>query len=111
MIVKMVMLDCGQIFAFMENFGIKHTVVSFICLVTPFIFKLSKVTWNQWVSLDDVYSHKWCPSETLVNVLRKVRIGTIPELSCAKWEFSLCIECLIGKTDYSNNIATSFLAK
>ena len=21
---------------------------------------------------------------------RKVRIGTIPELSCAKWEFSLC---------------------
>ena len=23
-------------------------------------------------------------------VRRKVRIGTIPELSCAKWEFSLC---------------------
>ena len=96
--------------------------------------------------------------------LRKVRIGTIPELSCAKWEFSLCppipelyrtilelrkgymlkigkicvpaqsgnswtkwefvkrrdsswnktekcvmrkrFECLLRKTDYSNNIAT-----
>ena len=25
-----------------------------------------------------------------VYVRRKVRIGTIPELSCAKWEFSLC---------------------
>ena len=25
-----------------------------------------------------------------VYVLRKVRIGTILELSCAKWEFSLC---------------------
>ena len=25
-----------------------------------------------------------------VYVLRKVSIGTIPELSCAKWEFSLC---------------------
>ena len=25
-----------------------------------------------------------------IYVLRKVRIGTIPELSCAKWEFSLC---------------------
>ena len=23
-------------------------------------------------------------------VRRKVRIGTIPELSCVKWEFSLC---------------------
>ena len=23
-------------------------------------------------------------------VRRKVRIGTIPELSCAKWEFSFC---------------------
>ena len=102
-------------------------------------------------------------------VRRKVRIGTIPELSCAKWEFSLCppipelyrtilelrkgymlkiykvcvtaqsgnnrtkwefvkrrdsswnktekwvmrkrFECLIRKTDYSNNIATSFWAK
>ena len=26
----------------------------------------------------------------IVYVRRKVRIGTIPELSCAKWEFSLC---------------------
>ena len=60
---KIVMLDCGQIFAFMESIGIKHKV-SFICLVTPFMFKLSRVTWNQWLSLDDVYSHKWCPSET-----------------------------------------------
>ena len=25
-----------------------------------------------------------------IYVRRKVRIGTIPELSCAKWEFSLC---------------------
>ena len=25
-----------------------------------------------------------------VYVRRKVRIGTISELSCAKWEFSLC---------------------
>ena len=25
-----------------------------------------------------------------IYVLRKVRIGTIPESSCAKWEFSLC---------------------
>ena len=25
-----------------------------------------------------------------IYVPRKVRIGTIPELSCAKWEFSLC---------------------
>ena len=104
-----------------------------------------------------------------VYVRRKVRIGTIPELFCAKWEFSLCppipelyrtilelrkgymlkidkvrvpaqsgnswtkwefvkrrdsswnktekwvmrkrFECLIRKTDYSNNIATSFWAK
>ena len=103
------------------------------------------------------------------DVRRKVRIGTIPELSCAKWEFSLCppipelyrtilelrkgymlkidkvcvpaqsgnswtkwefikrrdsswnktekcvmrkrFECLIRKTDFSNNIATSFWAK
>ena len=27
---------------------------------------------------------------TIIYVRRKVRIGTIPELSCAKWEFSLC---------------------
>ena len=26
----------------------------------------------------------------VIYVRRKVRIGTIPELSCAKWEFSLC---------------------
>ena len=25
-----------------------------------------------------------------IYVRRKVRIGSIPELSCAKWEFSLC---------------------
>ena len=32
----------------------------------PFLFKLSRVTCNHWLSLDDVYSHKWCPSETFV---------------------------------------------
>ena len=119
--------------------------------------------WNSW-------SQKiWLESDSRVlqkkkkdiYVRRKVRIGTIPELSCAKWEFSLCppipelyrtilqlrkgymlkidkvcvpaqrgnswtkwefvksekcvmrkrFECLIRKTDYSNNIATSFWAK
>ena len=60
---KIVMFNCEQIFAFMENSGIKHTD-SFICFVTPFLFDISRVTWNYWLSLDDVYSHKWCPSDT-----------------------------------------------
>ena len=34
------MLNCGQLFAFMEYFGIKHTGY-FICYVNPFMFKLS----------------------------------------------------------------------
>ena len=37
---KILMLDCGQINAFMENFGIKHTGF-FICFITLFMFKLS----------------------------------------------------------------------
>ena len=57
---KIVMLNCGQIFAFMESSGIKHTG-SFIYFVTPFLFEFSRVTWNHWL-----YSHKWCPSETFV---------------------------------------------
>ena len=60
---KIVLLNCGQILAFVENFGIKHRGY-FICFVTPFMFKLSRVTWNHCLSIDDVYSHKWCPSET-----------------------------------------------
>ena len=62
---KTVMLDHGQIFAFMQTFGIKHTG-SFICFVSPLMFKLSGVTWNHWLSLDDVCCHKWCPSEKCV---------------------------------------------
>ena len=40
---KIEMLNCGQIFVFMENFGIKHTG-SFICFDSPFVFKLSGIT-------------------------------------------------------------------
>ena len=28
---------------------------SFICFVNPFVFKLSRVTWNRWLFLNDVY--------------------------------------------------------
>ena len=35
---KIAMLDCGQIVAFMQHFGIKHTG-SFICFVNPLMFK------------------------------------------------------------------------
>ena len=38
---KIVMLNCGQMIAFMENFVIKHTSSS-ICFITHFMFKLSK---------------------------------------------------------------------
>ena len=31
----------------------------FICFVTPFVFKHSEVTWNHWLSSDDVCSYKW----------------------------------------------------
>ena len=41
---KIVMLNYGQIFALMDNSGIKHTG-SFICFVTPFLFNLYRVTW------------------------------------------------------------------
>ena len=53
---KIVMINCGQILVCMEIFGIKHTG-SFICFVSPFVFKLSGVIWNQWLSLGDVYNH------------------------------------------------------
>ena len=56
---KIVMFNCGQIFGFMENFGIERAG------------KLSRVTWNHWLSLDDVYSHKRCPSETYVYMVYK----------------------------------------
>ena len=49
---KIVILNCGHIFVFMATFGIKHTG-SFICFVSPFMFKLSSVIWKHWVSLDD----------------------------------------------------------
>ena len=62
---KIVLLNCGQIFAFMDNSGVKQTG-SFICFVTPFLFKLSRVTWSHWISLDDVYNQNWCPSETFI---------------------------------------------
>ena len=61
---KTVMLDCGQIFAFMQNVGSKHAGF-FICFVSPFMFKLSGVTWNHWLSLNDGCSHKWYPSENV----------------------------------------------
>ena len=54
----------------MDKFDIKHTG-SFICFVSPFMFKLSIVTWNHWLSLDDVYGRKWCPSETCVYMFYK----------------------------------------
>ena len=66
---KIALLNCGQIFASLKTFGIKHTG-SFICFVTPFMFELSRVTRNHWHSLDNVYSHKCCPSETCVYVLQ-----------------------------------------
>ena len=37
-----------------------------------------------------VFLLKKFPVVIIEYVLRKVRIGTIPEFSCAKWEFSLC---------------------
>ena len=49
----------------MANFGIKRTG-SVICFVCPFMFQLSRVTRNDWLSLDDVYSHTLCPGETCV---------------------------------------------
>ena len=54
----------------MDKFSIKHTG-SCICFVSPFMFKLSRVTWNHWIALDDVYGHKWCPSETCVYMFYK----------------------------------------
>ena len=65
---KIVMLNYGQIFAFVENCW--HQTYRFFYLIChPCMFKLSRATWNYWLSLDDVSSHKWCPSETCIYVL------------------------------------------
>ena len=54
--------------------GIKRTG-SFICFVCPFMFQLSRVTRNHWLSLDDVYSHKLCRGETCVYMFYKERVS------------------------------------
>ena len=48
-----------------------------------------------------------------IYVRRKVGIGTIPELSCAKWEFSLCppipeLFCSISESVYGVCVLCAF---
>ena len=57
------MLNCGQIFVFMKILA-SNILVLLFALSVPLVLKLSEVTWNHWLSLDDAYSHKWCHNET-----------------------------------------------
>ena len=58
----------------MGNADIKH-LGSLICFFTHFVFKLSEVICNQWLSPDDVCSHMWCNCETCIYVFYKEYIS------------------------------------
>ena len=100
LLIFFTLFNFEQTFIFMEMAGIKHRG-----FVTPFVFNLSKCTWNHWLSSDDMYSHMWCHSEKCKYVfykeyvspyhltrvwLRIVRSGSIlmplfPHDSVASW--------------------------
>ena len=67
-----------------------------------------------WQSLQSgIYTTAKYYQKSGIYVLRKVRIGTIPELSCAKWKFLLCAEqfrncsCAKWESGQSENIYLS----
>ena len=71
------LLDCNIVMLILSrdicfHRKIWHLTYRFVYLLCkPYMFKLSSVTWNHWLSLDDVYSRKWCPSETCVYMFYK----------------------------------------